>query len=76
MERICELNNRSKETISLSFTSNLVFIAFPLSGNYFEPPFSKSLLDETLLQKDIELVQFMYGIIQELDLNTRIWGKN
>lgn len=76
MERICELNNRSKETISLSFTGNLVFIAFPLSGNYFEPPFSRSLLDESLLQKDIELVQFMYGLIKELDLNTRIWGKN
>jgi hypothetical protein len=76
MERISELNKRSKDTISLSFTGSLVYIAFPLKGNYFEPPFSKSLLDENLLQKDIELVQFMYGIVNELDLNTRIWGKN
>lgn len=76
MERISELNKRSNETISLSFTGSLVYIAFPLNGNYFEPPFSKSLLDENLLQKDIELVQFMYGIVNELDLNTRIWGKN
>lgn len=76
MERISELNKRSKDTISLSFTGSLIFIAFPLNGNYFEPPFSKSLLDEHLLQKDIELVQFMYGIVRELDLNTRIWGKN
>jgi len=76
MERISELNKRSKDTISLSFTGSLVYIAFPLNGNYFEPAFSKSLLDENLLQKDIELVRFMYGIINELDLNTRIWGKN
>ncbi|SHF60321.1 DUF3137 domain-containing protein [Pedobacter caeni] len=76
MERICELNERSSETISLSFTGSLVYIAFPLSGNYFEPPFSRTLLNDTLLQKDIELVQFMYDIIKELDLNTRIWGKN
>lgn len=76
MERISELNKRSKDTISLSFTGSLVFIAFPLNGNYFEPPFSRSLLDENLLQKDIELVQFMYGIVRELDLNTRIWEKN
>lgn len=76
MERISELNKRSKETISLSFTGSLVFIAFPLSENYFEPPFSRSLLDENLLQKDIELVQFMYDIVKELDMNTRIWGKN
>lgn len=75
MERISELNKRSKETISLSFSGSLIFIAFPLNGNYFEPPFSKSLLDENLLQKDIELVQFMYDIVKELDLNTRIWGK-
>ncbi|WP_342329819.1 DUF3137 domain-containing protein [Pedobacter sp. FW305-3-2-15-E-R2A2] len=76
MERISELNKRSKETISLSFTGSLVFIAFPLNENYFEPPISKSLLDKNLLQKDIELIQFMYGIVKELDLNTRIWGKN
>ncbi|NQX43606.1 Protein of unknown function [Pedobacter steynii] len=76
MERISELNKRSQDTISLSFTGSLVYIAFPLNGNYFEPSFSMSLLDENLLQKDIELVEFMYGIVNELDLNTRIWGKN
>lgn len=75
MERICELNEQCSDTISLSFTGSEVFIGFPLSTDYFEPPYSKSLYNNASLQQDINLVRFMYGIIKELDLNTRIWGK-
>lgn len=75
MERLCALNKRSRSTISVSFTGSTVHIAFPLSKDYFEPPITKSLLDPDLLSEDLELIRFMYGIIQELDLNTRIWGK-
>jgi len=76
MERICELNDRCSQTISLSFTADHIFIAFPLNKNYFEAPVFKTLLDPDLLQEDLALIRFMYGIIHELDLNTRIWGKN
>jgi hypothetical protein len=75
MERLCELNNRCSSAISLSFINSSVFIAFPLDKNYFEPPVHKSLLDPSFLDEDTELIRFMYGIIQELDLNTRIWTK-
>jgi hypothetical protein len=75
MERLCELNNRSKSTLSISFHGSYVYIAFPLSKDYFEPPVFKSLLDGKFLQQDLEIIQFMYGIIEELDLNTRIWTK-
>lgn len=75
MERLCALNKRSRSTISVSFTGSTVHIAFPRSKDYFEPPIKKSLLDIDLLSEDLALIRFMYGIIQELDLNTRIWGK-
>jgi hypothetical protein len=75
MERLCELNNKTRDTISLSFKNSYVYIAFPLSKDYFEPPVFKSLLDGKLLQEDLEIIRFMYGIISELDLNTRIWTK-
>jgi hypothetical protein len=75
MERICELNNRTKSTLSISFHGSYVYIAFPLSKDYFEPPVFKSLLDGKFLQEDLQVIQFMYGIIEELDLNTRIWTK-
>lgn len=75
MQRINELNRRSAYCISLSFTGSQVYIAFPLDHNYFEPPFFKSLLKPDLLESDLNILQFMFGIIKELDLNTRIWTK-
>ncbi|MGY4383497.1 hypothetical protein ACVWYN_000516 [Pedobacter sp. UYP24] len=76
MERLCELNHKSKDTISVSFTDSYVYMAFPLSKDYFEPPVFKSLLDGQFLEEDLGVIRFMYGIIKELDLNTRIWGKS
>jgi len=75
MERLCELNSKSKYAVSLSFIDTRLYIAFPLDKDYFEPPIFKSLLDLSSVTEDLELIKFMYDIIQELDLNTRIWGK-
>jgi len=35
----------------------------------------KTLLDGKFLEEDLEVIRFMYGIVAELDLNTRIWTK-
>lgn len=75
MERIEALNERSAYTISLSFVSSCLYIAFPLDKNYFEPPVFKSLLKPDLLDDDMSVLTFMYAIVAELDLNTRIWTK-
>lgn len=75
MERLCELEGKSKYTISVSFIDTYMYIAFPLDKDYFEPPQYKSLLDQQSLDEDIDVIRFMYGIVGELDLNTRIWGK-
>lgn len=76
MSRILALNQKTKSTISLSFIASRVYIAFPISGNYFEPPLKKSIPEDTSIDQDLYIVQFMYDIVNELDLNTRIWGKN
>ncbi|WP_149208189.1 DUF3137 domain-containing protein [Flavobacterium johnsoniae] len=75
MERILELNKKCDETISISFIHSKMYIAFPLSQNYFEAPIHSSLLAPDLLTDDLSIVKFMHDIVHELDLNTRIWGK-
>lgn len=75
MEKIAELNDRSAYCVSLSFINSSVYIAFPLDNNYFEPPVFKTLLKPDLLDENINILSFMFGIIKELDLNTRIWTK-
>ena len=75
MERIGSLNQRTAYTVSLSFINSAMYIAFPLDQNYFEPPIFKTLLAPDLLSKDLSVLKFMYDIVHELDLNTRIWTK-
>ncbi|MCP2027370.1 hypothetical protein L1276_002527 [Flavobacterium sp. HSC-32F16] len=75
MERILDLNNKCDSTISISFIHSKMYIAFPLSHNYFEAPIHSSLLAPDLLTDDLSIVKFMHDIVHELDLNTRIWGK-
>ncbi|WP_379087143.1 DUF3137 domain-containing protein [Pedobacter sp. UC225_65] len=75
MEKINALDERSAYTVSVSFVNSSLYIAFPLNKNYFEPPVFKTLLKPDLLDDDMSVLSFMYDIIQELDLNTRIWTK-
>ncbi len=75
MEKIAELNERSHYSISLSFINANMYIAFPLDQNYFEAPIFSSLLKPNFLSDDIAILQFMFNIATELDLNTRIWTK-
>jgi len=75
MERLLALNQVAESDIFVSFVWSNIYIAFPLNHDYFEPPVFKSLLREDLLKKDIAILRLMYGIVEELDLNTRIWTK-
>lgn len=75
MEKLIELNQRAAYAISVSFINSSMYIAFPLDKNYFEAPLFKSLLKPDLLDADLSVLHFMYAIVQELDLNTRIWTK-
>jgi hypothetical protein len=76
MDRISELNERSANCVSISFINSSLYIAFPLAKNYFEPPIFKTLLKPDLLDEDMNILNFMFSIIKELDLNTRIWTKS
>ncbi|SOD20281.1 DUF3137 domain-containing protein [Pedobacter xixiisoli] len=75
MEKLLELNQYANSTISVSFVWSNVYIAFPLNHNYFEAPIFKSLLNAEVLEKDLNMLRLMCHVVQELDLNTRIWTK-
>ncbi|MDQ8003696.1 MAG: DUF3137 domain-containing protein [Pedobacter sp.] len=76
MEKLLELNQYANSTISISFIWSNVYIAFPLNHNYFEAPIFKSLLNADVLEKDLNMLRLMRHVVEELDLNTRIWTKD
>lgn len=75
MEKINEPNNKSAYCISISLINSSIYIAFPLAHNYFESPIFKTLKNPSPLDEDINVLNFIFLIIDELDLNTRLWTK-
>lgn len=75
MRRITEFQRKAKKQISLSFFGSQVYIAIPYYENLFEPRLFGSLLDFQSLQKYFEDLALAIGIVEDLNLNTRIWTK-
>ncbi len=75
MERIVALRKLLNKSLYFSFVDSLVCIAIPFTKNSFEPAvFSKGTRIEYLKNYFTQL-QSVLGIIEELNLNIRIWTK-
>lgn len=75
MERLLELRDRLG-SFELSFVGSRIYIAawgFPY--NAFEPDLGRPFTDPTQLTKTLGWIYLVTGIVDELDLNTRIWSK-
>lgn len=74
MERIIALDKKLDDEIVISFHNSRMFIAINNSTDYFEIGMSAEENRKTLL-REYNLITSMISIIDELDLNTRIWSK-
>lgn len=79
IRRILEFRARTNAPIRLSFIASRVFIAIPTSHNYFEPPSffapANKLLEPETIARYFEELRFALAVVDELNLNTRIWTK-
>lgn len=74
MEKIIALETNFDAQLYMSFKGSNVYIALKSHNNYFEPNMSQEVTQETL-REVINEMDACIGIIDELDLNTRIWTK-
>ncbi|WP_333654951.1 DUF3137 domain-containing protein [Dissulfurispira sp.] len=74
MERIVALSDKAGK-ISLSFVGSRVYIAIPTNYNLFEPPFLSSIQDADVIYNYFYFLNLVVGIVEDLNLNTRIWSK-
>lgn len=72
MERILEIEQKFGRRLNLSFFNSRVYVAFPFRENFFEPNINRPIGVEQF-RDEITLVNNMLGVIEALDLNTRIW---
>jgi len=75
MERILKINERSGRKICMSFRNNKVYLAYSIDEDLFEP----KVFRQTLKVEDAEfltkVIDMMSDIVEDLNLNTRIWTK-
>ena len=75
MRRIVEFKKRKKREIHLAFIGSKIFVAISYNRNLFEPRIFKSLLDFAPIQQYYEDLRTATDIVDELNLDTRIWSK-
>lgn len=75
MERILQFRQKTGRRIFLSFVDSKLYLAVWFDRSLFEPKLFRSLLDFQTIQEYFGDVQLAVGIVEDLNLNTRIWSK-
>jgi hypothetical protein len=75
MERLVNFRRKAKRKIQISFVDSLIYVAIAYDEDLFEPKLFTSMLDLRPLQEYFEIMQLMLGIVDDLNLNQRIWTK-
>jgi len=75
MKRIVDFKRNSDKKIYFSFINSQVNAAVSFKRSLFEPKLFSTLLDFGLVREYFEDLSLAVGLIEDLNLNTRIWTK-
>lgn len=75
MEAMVSLSNRFGESVFFSFVGSRVYFARSFSSGLFEPNLFRSGVNYNDAKEMFELFGMISVLVQELNLNTRIWTK-
>ncbi len=75
MERIMEFRRKTGRRMYLSFVDSHVYVAIPYRRRLFEPEVFRSILGFEGVERFLEDLELFIGIVEDLNLNTRVWTK-
>ena len=75
MKRIVEFRKKTDKRIHLSFVGSQAFLAIPYRRPLFEPRVFSRITGFKHVKEYFEDLQLALGIVEDLNLNTRIWTK-
>ena len=75
MQRLVDFQKKCNKTPSLSFVDSSVFVAIPYKKALFETKLISSVANQEKITSYFEDLQLVIGIVEDLNLNTRIWSK-
>ena len=75
MKRITDFKEKHPNHLYISFVNSFLYIAIAYQKDLFEPSYFKKLTRFSLVQEYFEDIQLAVSIVEELNLNNRIWTK-
>jgi hypothetical protein len=75
MQRLVDFTKKVHRETFVSFINNKIYIAIKYDEDLFEPKLFKNMVDFAPVREYFETLQLMMGIVEELNLNRRIWTK-
>lgn len=75
MKRIVDFKRKWNTKVYLSFRSSKVYIAINTNKDLFETKLFKSIVDYNFMEENMRYLILLTGIVEHLNLNTRIWTK-
>ena len=75
MESIVRLRRNTGSALRIGFAGERLHLAMPLAVDLFELDATKSAIGEEAMRGWIGELELVTGLVEELDLNTRIWSK-
>lgn len=75
MKRLTELQVKTDSVINISLVNSKIFLAIPFKTNLFEAKLGHSVNKKKTLSRYYQILEVVLGIVEELNLNTRIWTK-
>lgn len=75
LENIMRLKEQFDSQVHIAFLDSCIYIAIEWDEKFLEPSLNESLLNESKIHQYLDDILFCLEIIEELNLNTRIWSK-
>ena len=75
MDKLLHFKKRSKHPLSISFVGGNVYLAIAYNKDLFEPSVFHSLLKYKIAMEYITTLHLAVGIVEELQLNQKLWSK-
>jgi predicted negative regulator of RcsB-dependent stress response len=73
MQRLVDLRKKVKQEIYVAFVANQIYIGISDRKDLFEPRIFRSMVEFGPVQEYFETLRMMLSIVEDLNLNLRIW---
>jgi hypothetical protein len=73
MQRLLDYKRKVNKNVAFSFVDNWLYVSIPKKGNLFEASLTKPINNKEFIRSNYEYFQLLTGLVNDLDLNTRIW---